>query len=78
MCVRVDTYACASVSECVQAFVYTRVLYLVVSVYVCDLAQGMKYESSENSSKEELATYLLRVKDEEQADEFVAMVQKYK
>lgn len=35
-------------------------------------------KSDGDTSGETLATYLLRVKDEEQADEFVTMVQKYK
>jgi hypothetical protein len=33
---------------------------------------------SEPNAAEELATFLLRVKEEEQADEFVNMVKKYK
>ncbi len=40
-----------------------------------DSLQGMK---SEANATEELATFLLRVKEEEQADEFVAMIKKYK
>ncbi len=41
-------------------------------------AQGMRMEAETGAPEAELATYLLRVKEEEQADEFVALVHRHK
>jgi len=47
---------------------------------VCDKAgpKDVRFTGMKNDSQSDLATYLLRVKEEELADEFVSLVHKYK
>ncbi|KAJ1490619.1 hypothetical protein T484DRAFT_1776781, partial [Baffinella frigidus] len=47
---------------------------------ICDKAgpKDVRFTGMKNDSETELATYLIRVKDEESADQFISMIQKHK
>ena len=63
---------------CVYILVYTSVVSTYAYTHTCVwMMQGMRMEEGSTEATE-LATYLLRVKEEDQANEFVRLIHQYK